>query len=127
MDTTKNTHRAGTASAILLGSFLALTPVAAHASQTGTAETMIPTGPDIELSATENLRQPIQGDRAKVAPPRSADKTLRQVMEEERRPGAALRPADTQSPQLTEEDRVPEVSAEAPYPTVRPLPKGDRG
>ena len=82
MNTTRNTRPI--AAAILLGSVLALTPLTAHASQTGTAATMIPTGPDIALSATANLRQAIHADRAQELSPRSAEKTLRQLIEEDR-------------------------------------------
>ncbi len=104
MNTTKNTRSAGVAAAILLGSVLALTPVTAHASQTGTAATMMPTGPDIALSATDNLRQLMEADRAQEPSPRSADKTLRQLMEEDRAPELVSPPADKTLRQLMEEE-----------------------
>ena len=84
MNTTKNTRSAGAAAAILLGCVLALTPITAHASQTGNAATMMPNGPDIALSATANLRQALHADRAQEQSPRSVDKTLRQLIEEDR-------------------------------------------
>ena len=134
MNTTKNT-RPTAAAAILLGSVLALTPVAAHASQTGTAATMMPTGPQIALSATDNLRQLIEADRAQEVSPRSADKTLRQLMEEDRASEVSPITADKTLRQLMEEDAAPEAaipllpSTEAPRTadkTLRQLIEEDR-
>jgi len=119
MNTTKN-PRSAAAAAILLGSVLALTPVAAHASQTGTATTMMPNGPDIALSATDNLRQLIEADRMQEVSPRSADKTLRQLMEEDRASEASPRTADKTLRQLMEEDGRPETAVPLLPPTEAP-------
>ena len=116
MNRTKNT-RPTAAAAILLGSVLALTPVGAQASQTGTAATMIPTGPDIAISATDNLRQRIEADRAQEVSPRSADKTLRQLMEGDRASDVSPRTADKTLRQLMEEDGAPEAAIPLPAPT----------
>ena len=132
MNTTKNTHRLGTASAILLGFALAVAPASALASQTGATPVIVPTGPDIVLAATENLRQLIEADRAPEVPPRPAAKTLRQLMEEDRAPEVApvpARPADKTLRQLMEEDRAPEVAsvpARPPDKTLRQLMEEDR-
>lgn len=134
MNTTKKTRP--TAAAILLGSVLALTPVAAHASQTGTAATMMPTGPQIALSATDNLRQLIEADRAQEVSPRSADKTLRQLIEEDRASEVSPITADKTLRQLMEEDRASEAATPLLPPTearrtadktLRQLIEEDRG
>ena len=136
MNTTKNTRSAGAAAAILLGCVLALTPITAHASQTGNAATMMPNGPDIALSATDNLRQLIEADRPQELSPRSADKTLRQLIEEDRAPEVVSSSAEKTLRQLMEEDRAPEAAipllppSEAPQTadkTLRQLIEEDRG
>ena len=66
MDTTKNTHRVGSAAAILIGSAIALVPVTASASETA-ATLFVPNGPDIAISAVDNLRQAIEADRGTAA------------------------------------------------------------
>ncbi|MFE6967592.1 hypothetical protein ACFVAJ_21135 [Agromyces sp. NPDC057679] len=145
-NTEKNTSRAGVTPAILLGCALAVAPIAA-ASQAGAAPGMVPTGPDIVLGATENLRQLMEADNAPAAPVIPTDKTLRQLMEADnapaapviptdttlrqlmeadRAPAASTRPPDRPAPQLTEEDRPPSVSCDVPQPTVRPSPNGER-
>ncbi|MCD2442543.1 hypothetical protein LQ757_09685 [Agromyces sp. SYSU K20354] len=119
MNTTKNTHRSGTATAILLGFALAATPIAAHANQAGAAPAIVPSGPDIVLAATENLRQLVETDRAPAVLVRPADKSLRQVMEEDRAAVAMQsRPADKPLRQMMEEDRAPD----APPRTAVQLP-----
>jgi hypothetical protein len=135
MNTTKNT-RSAAAAAILLGSVLVLTPFTAHASQTGTATTMMPTGPDIALSATDNLRQLMEADRAQEVSPITADKTLRQLIEEDRAPEVVPSSAEKTLRQLMEEDRAPEAAIPLLPPTevpstadktLRQLMEEDRG
>ncbi len=125
MNTTKNTRSAGAAAAIILGFVVALTPVASHASQTSTAATMLPTGPDIALSARDNLRQAIEADRVAEEPAGTAAPPLRQVMEADR---VAEEPVETAPPtlrQLMEDDGVAEASAETASPTLRQLIEAD--
>ncbi|GAA1818013.1 hypothetical protein GCM10009749_30200 [Agromyces neolithicus] len=110
MNTTKHTRPTGAATAILLGFAIAVTPVTAHATQAGATPAMVPTGPDIVLAATENLRQLVEADRVPAVLVRPADKTLRQLVEADRVPAVLVRPADKTLRQLMEEDRAAGVS-----------------
>jgi hypothetical protein len=137
MNTTTITNRLGPAAALLIGSALALAPIAAHASETvaAPATLLVPSGPDIALSAPDNLRQAIEADREAVVVQDAAGPTLRQRIEADR---AAEVPTGTTTPaptgrsaptlrQLIEGDRVADVSAGTAAPTLRQLIEADRG
>lgn len=125
MDTTKNTHRVGSAAAILIGSAIALVPVTASASQTA-ATLAVPNGPDIAISAADNLRQAIEADRGTTAPTSTEARTvpLRQLIEADRAaqvPSSAPDLREIPLRQLIEADR-PVVVTPQPAPDRRDVP-----
>ena len=122
MDTTKNTHRVGSAAAILIGSAIALVPVTASASQTS-ATLAVPNGPDIAISAVDNLRQAIEADRRTTAPTTTEARTvpLRQLIEADRAaqvPSPARDLREVPLRQLVEADQ-PVVLSPQPAPARR--------
>ena len=132
MDTTKNTHRVGSAAAILIGSAIALVPDTASASQTA-ATLAVPNGPDIAISAADNLRQVIEADRGTTATTSTEARTvlLRQLIEADR---GTTAPTPTEARtvplrQLIEADRAAQVPSSAPDRrdvTLRQLIEADR-
>jgi hypothetical protein len=130
MNTTKITNRLSPVAAILLGSAIAVVPITAHASvQSGTAPafSILRSGPDIAISATGNLRQAIEADRAPAVVADVSGPTLRQQMEADRAPAVA---ADVSGPTLRQQmeaDRAADVSPRTAAPTVRQLVEADRG
>lgn len=99
MDTTTISRAFGQAAAILVGSAIALAPIAAHASPAGTLQAVeaiarapaggsdprqqVPTGPDIANSARVALREAVEAHRSAIAPGTVAP-TRRQLIEADR-------------------------------------------
>jgi hypothetical protein len=108
MNTTKITNRLSPVAAILLGSAIAVVPITAHASvQSGTAPafSILRSGPDIAISASGNLRQAIEADRAPAVVADVSGPTLRQQIEGDRGADVSPRTADPTVRQLVEADR----------------------
>jgi len=134
MNTTTITNRLGPAAALLIGSALALAPIAAHSSETVAAPAIliVPSGPDIALSAADNLRQAIEADREAAVVQDAAGPTLRQRIEADRAAEVATTPpapTGRSAPtlrQLIEADRAADVPPGTAAPTLRQQMEADR-